>query len=241
MQKKMIIVISVILAVAVVAVCTVVPGLYVNGRLGDIHKLNQPKDGQIRVACVGDSLTYGHSVYNWTKDNYPVQLGNMLGERYCVNNYGYSGRTATKTGDRPYVGEKLYRQSLDFQPNVVVIMLGSNDTKAKNWKGKEAYVKDYTEIIKSYLALESVKEVVIMSPPAVFERNGKEPYGINIELVATVIHDVAKELAEALNLKYIDLYETFQDKEALFVDGAHPNREGAKLIAEKVYGVLANQ
>lgn len=235
----MIIAISVILAAAVVAVCTAVPSMYVNGRLGDIHKLNKPKEGQIRVACVGDSLTYGHSVYNWTKDNYPVQLGNALGEKYCVNNYGYSGRTATKTGDRPYVNEKLYRQSLDFQPNIVVIMLGSNDTKIKNWKGKEVYVRDYTEIIQSYLALESVKKVCIMSPPPVFLHKGKAPYGIDIELVATVIHDVAKELAEKMNLNYIDLYEVFRDKGDLFVDGAHPDKEGAKIIAATVYDSIA--
>ena len=78
MRKKIIIAVSVILAVAVVAVCTVIPSLYVNGLLGDIHKLNKPKDGQIRVACVGDSLTYGYGIYNWTKDNYPAQLGRML-------------------------------------------------------------------------------------------------------------------------------------------------------------------
>ncbi|MDE6302780.1 MAG: hypothetical protein K2M36_04250, partial [Clostridia bacterium] len=104
--------------------------------------------------------------------------------------------------------------------------------------GKDEYVKDYTEIIESYLALESVKEIYIMSPTPVFMHKGEEPYGISIELVATVIHDTAKELAEKLNLKYIDLYEIFEDKGNLFSDGAHPNAEGARIIAERIFANL---
>ena len=46
-------------------------GLYIN---------TQPKDGQIKVACVGDSITYGHSVSNWKENNYPKVLQELLGE-----------------------------------------------------------------------------------------------------------------------------------------------------------------
>ncbi len=235
MRKKLIITISVILAVIVVAVCVTVPTLYMYGMLADIHKFTNPEEGQIRVACVGDSLTYGHGVENWPKNNYPTQLGNMLGDEYCVNNYGYSGRTASKSCNRSYTSEKLYKQSLEFAPDIVIIMLGSNDTKSDVWKGKDSYVADYTEIIESYLALESVKSVYIMSPTPVWMKHGRAPYGINIELVATVIHDVAKELSIQLGLNYIDLYEVFADKGNMFSDGAHPNAEGASLIAKTVY------
>ncbi|MCM1306664.1 MAG: GDSL-type esterase/lipase family protein [Bacteroides sp.] len=233
-KKKIIITIAIILAVAVIAVCVTVPTLYMNGLIGSIHKLNSPKDGQVRVACVGDSLTYGYGVSNWVKNNYPAQLGKLLGDEYCVNNYGYSGRTASKTGDRPYVSEKLYRQSLSFSPNIVIIMLGSNDTKSGNWKGKDAYVDDYKEIIESYLALESVESMIIMSPTPVWLKNGKRPYGINIDLVATDVRLTARELAEEYGLGYIDLYEIFEDKSDLFKDGAHPSAAGARMIATAV-------
>lgn len=232
MKKKIIIAVSIILAVAVLAVCITVPTLYMNGYIGSIHKLNNPKEGQIRVACVGDSLTYGYGISNWVKNNYPTQLGGMLGEGYCVNNYGYSGHTASKSGDRPYTSEKLYRQSLDFAPNIVVIMLGSNDTKSGNWKGRENLVKDYSEIIESYLALDSVEKMIIMSPTPVWPRNGKVHYGLNIELIATDVHDAAHELAVKYGLGYIDLYEIFEDKGNLFKDGAHPNADGARIIAQ---------
>ena len=232
LKKKVLIAVSIILAVAVLAVCITVPTLYMNGYIGSIHRLNSAKEGQVRVACVGDSLTYGYGVSNWVKNNYPTQLGGMLGDGYCVNNYGYSGHTVSKSGDRPYTSEKLYRQSIDFAPNIVIIMLGSNDTKSGNWKGKEHLASDYAEIIKSYLALDSVKKMIIMSPTPVWAKNGKVHYGLNVDLIATDVHDVAKELAEQFGLGYIDLYEIFEDKGGLFKDGAHPNAAGAKIIAQ---------
>lgn len=234
-NKKTAIIIISVLAFIVIAACAIVPGsLYANGLLATAHPLNKAKDGQIRVACVGDSLTYGYGISDWAKNNYPAQMGKLLGDEFCVNNFGFSGRTASFEGDRPYVNEKLYRQSLDFAPEIVVLMLGSNDTKAMNWRGKEAFKDDYKKIIKSYTALDSVRKVFIMSPTPVFLKDGKAPYGINIELVATDVHDVAKELASEMNLFYIDLYKIFEDRQNLFKDGAHPNAEGAGIIAKEV-------
>jgi len=234
-KRKIILIVTTVMAAVLIAVAIGVPcGMYDNGYLGGANNLIKAKDGQIRVACVGDSLTYGFGISGWARNNYPKQLGNMLGDGYCVNNYGYSGRTASFSGDRPYVNEKLYTQSLNFAPEIVIIMLGSNDTKPENWKNKDAYLADYEKIIKSYLELESVKEVYIMSPTPVFKVDGKEPYNINTEIVANEIYHTARELAEKLNLNYIDLFTIFKDRAELFKDGAHPNAEGAKIIAETV-------
>ena len=45
----------------------------------------------IKVACVGDSVTYGHGISNWPKNNHPFILGSILGDEYTVNNYGKAG------------------------------------------------------------------------------------------------------------------------------------------------------
>lgn len=66
--------------------------LYHFGMIAFYHPLNKTGDGKIRAACVGDSITYGCTVGNWCKNNYPAVLGNLLGESYCVNNFGYSRR-----------------------------------------------------------------------------------------------------------------------------------------------------
>lgn len=230
-RKKIIIIISSVVAFVAAVLCVTLPCLYVNGFLSTAHPMNTPKDGQIRIACVGDSLTYGMGVSDWTKNNYPSRLGRLMGDKYCVNNYGYSGRTASFSGDRPYTKEKLYGKSLDFNPEIVIIMLGSNDTKDRNWKGKEAYKNDYRKIIKSYLDLESVQELWIMAPTPVFE----EPYGISDERIKNDLRETAIELSVELNTGYIDLYELFEGKPHLFSDGAHPKAEGASIIANAVY------
>lgn len=96
--------------------------LYEKGCLVKIHPMNKHKEGQIQVACVGDSITYGS--YHLTKRNYPAVLSKMLGDGYCVNNFGFSGRTAMKDGDMPYVKDKNYKNSLAFMPDKVIIMFG---------------------------------------------------------------------------------------------------------------------
>lgn len=233
-KKRTLIVLACVLAFIVIALCTVLPCLYENGLLASAHPQIKAKDGQIRVACVGDSLTYGYGISHWTKNNYPVQLGNLLGDDYCVNNFGYSGHTVSSKGDRPYINTKLYNKSLAFAPNIVVIMLGSNDAKASNMQSKAELKSEYIKIIRSYLSLDSVKRVIIMSPTPVWQVKGKNPYGIQPSVVATDIHDMAKEISEDLQLEYIDLFAIFKDKAALFKDGAHPNAEGAGLIAQTV-------
>ena len=235
--RKLVVTIVSIFVCLSVAVCVIVPTIYEHGIL-NVHSLKNAKEGQIRVACVGDSITYGCMVSNWTRNNYPTQLGRMLGSGYCVNNFGYSGRAAMFSADHPYVGETLYRQSVEFQPNIVVIMLGSNDTRTKNWRGVEDYVADYKAVIASYLRLESVEQIYIMSPPPAFRVHGKNPYNINPELLETVVRDAVVDIAEELGLNYIDLYGLFEGKKNLFVDGAHPTAEGAKMIAQTVYASL---
>ena len=80
----------IVLTSLVVVVCGAFGILYMNGFSG-MQPISEPKEGQIRVACVGDSITYGHGIINWAKDNYPSVLQDLLGDDYCVNNYGVSG------------------------------------------------------------------------------------------------------------------------------------------------------
>ncbi|MDE5670099.1 MAG: hypothetical protein K2I14_01360, partial [Eubacterium sp.] len=140
----------IILGIILLAAIFVLLVLYHFGFIEGYHPMKKAKDGQIKVACVGDSITYGCTVQNRNRKNYPTILGKLLGDTYCVNNFGYTNRTAIKDADYPYTKEKLYQQSLDFKPDIVVIMLGSNDTKKTNWN-KEKFIRDYCEIIDSYL------------------------------------------------------------------------------------------
>ena len=207
------------------------------GLINSYHPMKKPKQNQIRIACVGDSITYGCMLRNRHKNNYPAILNRMLGENYCVNNFGYTDRTAIKSGDLPYTCEKLYRQSLDFNPNIVVFLLGSNDSKLKNWK-EEKFIKDYKEILDGYLALDSLQKLYILIPPPMFEVRGKVLYGLRNEVVENEICPAIRSIAKEKNLEFIDLCEIFKDRKELFADGVHPNPQGSKLLAESVYKVI---
>ena len=58
--------------------------LYFKG-LSGVRFYKNGKD-TIKVACVGDSVTYGYGISNWPKNNYPFILESFLGDEYTVNN-----------------------------------------------------------------------------------------------------------------------------------------------------------
>ena len=207
------------------------------GILSAYHPMKKPKDNQIRVACVGDSITYGLFVTNRDKNNYPNALNGLLGDNYCVNNFAYTNRTATKNGDYPLVNEKVYQQSLDFKPNIVLILLGSNDSKENNWD-EDKFVQDYTDIVKSYLSLESSPKVYLLLPPPVFEVKGSVLYQLRKDIIEQNIIPAVKRIADAMKLDCIDLYNVFKDRPDLFFDGVHPNAKGSKLLAKSAYESL---
>lgn len=234
MKKKKIIAV-ILLAFAVLAVlCSVGAVLYKNGNMAFMHPLKKAKEGQIKVACVGDSITYGAGIKGWPENSYPYILGDLLGESYAVNNYGYSARTAMSDGDHPYISDRLYKKSLAYEPDIVVMMFGTNDSKPYNWKGKEAFIKDYSALIDSYLRFASAQNIFLLSPPPAFPYNGKVKFDINAALIDGEIRAAVEEIAEAKSLSYLDMNVVFAGKAELFSDGIHLNKAGAELFAQTV-------
>ena len=231
------------IAVTVVAVAAALSGiiifvLFYIGLMNGYHPLKKPKEDQIRVACVGDSITYGCMVKNRNKNNYPNVLNGLLGEGYCVNNFGYTDRAVIYDADLPYVKEKLYKQSLDFKPDIVVFLLGSNDTKKRNWN-KEKFIQSYNKILDGYLSLESKPKLYVLIPPPMFEVGGKVKYGLRNEVLDEIC-PLVKAIADKRGLETIDLYEAFKGKKELFSDGVHPNAKGSKVLAQTVYERIKN-
>lgn len=201
------------------------------GVIDALHVQPRPRAGQKRVACVGDSITYGCFVPGQPWNSYPRQLGRMLGRGYCVGNFGYTNRTALKIADHPYTAEKLYRQSLAFQPNLVLLMLGTNDTKAVNWNA-EAYARDLEELIESYRGLESCPQVFLLLPPPVFPFCGKVRWDIRSEVLENELLPICRRVAEGKGVPVIDTHSDFVGRKELFMDGCHPNARGTKVMAE---------
>ena len=204
-----------------------------------LHPLRRALPGQKRVACVGDSITYGYGVETWRKNNYPAVLGTLLDEGYCVNNFGFSGATASPFGDTPYTDESVYRQSLDFRPDLVLLMLGTNDTKPYNWKGEEHYLQSCRAILRAYRELSSRPELILLVPPPAWGLGGAPvAFDISASLLSDALRPALRSLAAEENIRFLDIYSVFEGHPELFFDGVHPNAAGARLLAEAAYQAI---
>lgn len=197
----------------------------------------QEKKDVIRVACVGDSITYGSRITDRAKNSYPAVLQTLLGDGYEVKNFGVSARTLLNKGDYPYTKEKAYQEALAFKPNVVVIKLGTNDTKPQNWKFADEFEADYKKLIESFRGLESKPKVFLCTPVPAFPGGG----GIAEERIKDGVKPKVEALGKTLDLKVIDLYAALSGKSELFPDKIHPDAAGAKLMAEAVAAAVSGR
>jgi acyl-CoA thioesterase I len=192
------------------------------------------KDGVTRVACVGDSITYGSGVNEREKNAYPAVLDGLLGENYEVRNFGVGGATLQKRGDKPYWTEDAHNDVAAFNPHIVVIKLGTNDTKPQNWHGAKVFEVDLQAMANHFKALPEKPQVFLCTPVPVHKDN----FGIREAVVRDEIVPTVKEVAKRMEVPVIDLYAALNDNAAQFPDGVHPNAAGAKEIAETVAAAI---
>jgi lysophospholipase L1-like esterase len=158
----------------------------------------------------------------------------MLGDNWQVRNFGVPGATMLKKGDKPYWNQEAFRQVLAYDPHVVIVKLGTNDTKPQNWKHKDEFASDYRDMINCFEDLPAGPRIWICYPvPAYGER-----WGISDARIRNEVIPLLDRIAEQTNVAIIDLYKPLSNKSGLFPDRIHPNAQGAKLIAEEIYEVL---
>ena len=198
------------------------------------------EDDRVKVSCVGDSLTYGSGVLKTRElDSYPAKLQSKLGTSHVVSNFGLRNATAASSGDLPYINSEEYKESLESNPDVVILMLGTNDTKTYNWNAAD-YEEGLKTIVESYQKLESKPTVYLMRSPYCYAKNGGEiaEYEIQPGIVAGQLGDIISAVAAETGVEVIDLYTPTYGKDDLYTDGIHFNADGYKLIADKVYDVV---
>ena len=192
----------------------------------------------MRIACVGDSITFGMGTARPERDSYPAQLQRMLGvETHLVGNFGRSGATLLEQGDKPYVQQDVFAQALAFAPDVVVIQLGTNDTKPHNWVRKAEFAADYTALILRFQSLASRPRIFVSLPPFI---PGEGNFGITEPVLLEqlpLITTVARETGATV----IDIHAAFLGQESLLPDRVHPNKAGATLLARTVFAALVGK
>ena len=215
--------------------------MYNNGLSGKYINM-QAKEGQIKVACVGDSITYGHGISDWTKNSYPVVLQGLLGDGYHVANFGSSGACVNPDGDQPYMGREIYQAALEYEADIIVFMMGTNDAKPENWTNEAEFWEDYLTLIDSFANVEKAPKIYLALPAeAYFSEDCDPDTGIaSYDIQPAVIDGIADTIqlsavTSEAEVNIIDIHSLTEAHPEWFeVDGIHPNNDGAKAIAEAV-------
>lgn len=210
-------------------------------RCGRADSLAQKAEGIVRVVCIGDSITKG----GYWNDRF----GGNLGEGYEVIGLGVNGATGLASGidqGRPlaYVDQDEYALSLRYAPDVVVIMLGTNDSKGVNHKqimadGGAQYKRDIAAIIQSYQVLKTNPIIYLALPPTVYREKTTE--SINNENLEATIIPLLLEVAAETGVRVIDTHAVTANMSECFPDGVHPNADGKAVIAQTVAQAILTQ
>ena len=174
---------------------------------------------------------------NPVTDNYAAQLGNLLGNGWSVKNAGVSGRTLLRSGDYPIWNEQKFKAGLAFNPNIVTICLGTNDSKPYNWDDKNNFVADYSAMIDTFRTLPSNPVVWLCLPPPVF----RDTFDIRDSIMVADIMPIIRQIAETKSCPIIDFYSCMIDHPEEVPDGIHPNTIGSARMAEFLYGTLTGK
>lgn len=189
----------------------------------------------VRVACVGNSITYGTGIADREHFSYPVQLQHMLGNGYVVGNFGKPGATLLYKGHRPYVEQTEFKEALRFKGDIAVIHLGINDTDPRNWPNyRDEFVKDYLSIMDSLRAANPKVRFILARMTPIADRHPRFQSGTKQwhDEIQTAIETVARVSGAEL----IDFHEPLYPYPNLLPDAIHPNPEGAGILAKTVYG-----
>lgn len=212
--------------------------LYDHGLSGKMPEVEAPEEEQIKVACVGDSITYGHGISNWSKNNYPVLLQGKLGDGYHVQNFGVSGRCVQDNSDQPYTAVDAYTQSKAYGADIVVFMMGTNDSKPENWFGAEAFKTSLCALLDSY----GDAQIILCTPATSFFMEDSKGSITSFDIqpaVAAEIAEVVREVAAERNYTLLDIHAlTGENPQWFEADGVHPDNDGAAAIAEAVYQTI---
>lgn len=193
---------------------------------------------KVKVACFGNSITEGSGVRDRITDSYPGVLQSLLGTDYVVRNYGISAHTLMMRSDRPLMRTDLFRRALEWNPDIVTIKLGTNDSKRQNERFIDTdFVHDLTFMIDLLQQLPSKPKVYLCTPvPATAVQ-----YNIHDSIIVNKEIPLIRKVAADKGLEIIDLYTVLKPYGDLFPDHIHPNEAGAVKIAEAIYPAIAGK
>lgn len=196
-----------------------------------------PCFAQTKIACLGNSITYGATIQNRAQNCYPALLQAMLGDTYQVNNYGRSGATLLRKGDLPYLNTNEFRAALAFNPDIVFIKLGTNDSKSFNRIHLSEFIADYNTFIDTLRRQNPNVRLILLTPLRAF--NQPDTLGITASVIENQITPLIEQVAYQRGLEIIHPEEIIPAPlPYLIPDKIHPSSIGSGRIAAYLYTYL---
>ncbi|MGV3504932.1 MAG: GDSL-type esterase/lipase family protein [Adhaeribacter sp.] len=192
---------------------------------------------KVKVACMGNSVTYGAGIKDREQQAYPAQLQKLLGEGYAVSNFGLSGATLLRKGHRPYHKTQAFKEAIALKPDIAIIHLGLNDTDPRNWPNYQAeFPADYYHLIDTLRAVNPQVRVLICRLTPIF--SGHPRFKSGTRDWYGQIQDLLPAIARARQVELVDLTGPLQHRPDLFPDELHPTAEGAGIMARTLGSYL---
>lgn len=193
--------------------------------------------GKVRVACIGNSITYGLTLDDPATQSYPAQLQRLLGTRYEVGNFGRSGATLLRRGHRPYMAQPEYAAALAFRPDVALIHLGVNDTDPRDWPDyRDDFVRDYLALIDSVRSVSPRCRVLVARLTPITYRHARFESGTRDW--ECEIQEAIETVARRSGAQIVDFHAPLYAYPSLLPDAVHPMQEGAALLARAAYAAI---
>lgn len=199
-----------------------------------LDSFQAPRQDAVRVACVGNSITEGFGLDMAGQKAYPALLQGKLGDGFLVKNYGVSAHTLMGKGDLPYVRNMAWRDVLAFRPNVVILGLGTNDSKPGNWRHAADFEADLNAMVDTLESLPDKPKIYLLTPIHAI----KPTWDINDSVISGTIAPIIRKVAKKRKCQLIDLNEEFKGQGLMLEDGIHPSGKGAARMAELIYEAI---
>ena len=191
----------------------------------------------VKVACIGDSITYGAAIEDRETYSYPSQLQAMLGDGFEVGNFGKNGATLIKRSFRPYFDQEEFRKAMDFAGDICVIHLGVNDTDPRSWPNyRDDFVEDYLALIDSCRKANPAARILIALLSPLADRHHRFMSGT--KQWHEDIQEAIKVVAKTAGCELIDFHTPLYPYPWHIPDAIHPDEVGYGMLAKTVYSAI---
>jgi acyl-CoA thioesterase I len=181
-------------------------------------------------------------------DHYSRELGKLLNagrdagakdaDAYDVRNYGVADSTIVLT-EKPWIKSAKFGKAKAFMPNIVVIMMGTQDCqKGRNLDQIATFVPEYEKLIAEFSALPTKPRIFICLPPPIV---GSGAWGMTSENLEAKVIPGVKQVAKDLDLPLLDTHTPLSNRPELFHNNVHLVGESNKILASVVYKAITGQ